>query len=158
MDADKNSLRKIATKQEENHIPGVTMATSKRTWLRRGIIFLVGVVCLLGWFGGQAVQAQDHSKVLLDSGFKQWNVDTPKEKEFFDTHPTDQITTYKQGNKIVHVFKDLGSGLVYAGDNAAHELYLKTVKAQNLTPKSQLDAKEQSDPLFWQMWESEYGP
>jgi hypothetical protein len=157
-DVSKNSLRKIDSKQEEHHIQEVTMTTGNRTWLRHGIIFLVGAVCLLGWFGVQAVQAQDHGKLLLDQGFQQWNVDSPKEKAFFDKHPSDQFTTYKRGDKTVHVFKDPQSGMVYVGDDAAHQQYLQTVKAQNLTPKSRQDAAEQSDPDFWLNWEDEYGP
>lgn len=133
------------------------MKAGKRAWLRHGIILMVGTVCLLGWFGIQAVQAQDHSKVLTDSGFKQWNVDTPKEKAFFKDHPTDTFVTYKRGNKIVHVFKDLGSGIVYAGDNAAHQLYLDTAKGQKMTPKSQQDYTGDRCPDFWQNWEDEQG-
>jgi hypothetical protein len=121
------------------------------------MIFLFGAVCLLGWFGTQTVQAQDHNKMLTDSGFKQWNVDTPQEKAFFKDHPTDKFVTYKRKNKIVHVFKDIGSGIVYAGDNAAHQLYLDTAKGQNMTPKSQQDYTGEQSPGFWQMWAEEQG-
>jgi hypothetical protein len=134
------------------------MTAGKRIWLRHGIIVLVGMICLLGWFGVQAVQAQDHGKVLTDSGFKQWNVDNAKEKAYFKDHPTDKVITYKRGNQTIHVFKDPKTGTVYAGDDAAHQKYLKTVKAQKMTPKTRADAAQANDPDFWQNWEDEYGP
>jgi len=126
--------------------------------MRRQIIVLLCLVGLLGWFGVQAVHAQDHGKVMLDSGFKKWNVDTDKEKAFFKDHATGKIITYKKGNKTVHVFKHPETGHVYAGDDAAHQQYLVKVKAQNMTPMTQEDAAEANDPDFWQNWEDEYGP
>jgi hypothetical protein len=80
-----------------------------------------------------------------------------KEKAFFDNHPTDQIIIYKRNDTAVHVFKDPQSGMVYAGDNAAHQLYLDTAKGQNMTPKSQQDYTGDRCPYFWQMWAEEQG-
>lgn len=126
--------------------------------LKRGLVALVCLVALIGWFGVQAVQAQDHGAMMTDSGFKTWNVDTDKEKAFFDKHPTDKLTTYKKGDKVAHVYKDPKTGVVYVGDQAALQAYLQKTKAQNVTAAAQENAAEQSDPDFWLNWEDEYGP
>ena len=117
----------------------------------------VCTVALVGWFGVQAGQAQDHSSVMQDSGFKQWKVDTPKEQTFFKTHPTDKVITYKRKNQTIHVYSDPQSGNVYFGDDAAHQQYLQKAKAQNMTPKPQQDSDGPSDPEFWDMYMDSQG-
>jgi len=133
------------------------MTKGRANWLGRGLITAVCLIALLGWFGVQAGHAQDHSKVMQDSGFKQWQVDTPKEQNFFKTHPTDKVITYKRKNQTVHVFKDPQSGNVYFGDDAAHQTYLQKVKEMNISPKPQQDSAESSDPDFWLNWEDSQG-
>lgn len=127
------------------------MTKVRATWLGRGLIAAVCLVALIGWFGVQAGHAQDHSTVMKDSGFKQWQVNTPKEQAYFKTHPTDKVVTYKQKNKTVHVFKDPQSGNVYYGDDAAHQTYLQKVKVIKLSPKPQEDSGGSNDPEFWTM-------
>jgi len=126
--------------------------------LKGGLVALVCLAALIGWFGVQAVQAQDHGAMMTDSGFKKWNVDTDKEKGFFDKHPQGKITTYTKGDNVVHVYKDPQTGVVYVGSQPALQAYLQKTKAQNLTAAAQEDAAEKTDPDFWQNWEDEYGP
>ena len=126
--------------------------------LKRGLVALVCLAALIGWFGVQAVQAQDHGAMMMDSGFKKWNVDTDKEKAFFDKHPTDKLITYKKANNVVHVYKDPQTGVIYAGNGDALQAYVKKAQSQGITAKTREDAAEQNDPDFWLNWEDEYGP
>ena len=126
--------------------------------LKRGLVALVCLAALIGWFGVQAVQAQDHGSMMMDSGFKQWNVDTDKEKAFFENHPAGNLVTYKKANNVVHVYKDPQTGVIYVGNGDALQAYVKQAKAQNITPVSRQDAAQQDDPDFWLNWEDEYGP
>ena len=125
--------------------------------MKRQIIIVMCLVGLLGWFGVQVVQAQDHGSVMQDSGFQKWNVDTPKEKAFFDKCPEDKFITYKKANNIVHVYKDPQTGVIYAGDQDALQGYLQKTKNQGMTAKPQEDAEEASDPDFWLNWATEHG-
>jgi len=134
------------------------MKRQKTPGLKRGLVVLVCLAALIGWFGVPAVQAQDHGSMMMDSGFKQWNVDTPKEKSFFGNFPQGKITTYTKGDNVVHVYKDPQTGVVYVGSQAALQAYLQKTKAQSITAMAQENAAEQSDPDFWQNWEDEYGP
>jgi len=134
------------------------MQRQQSSGLKRGLVVLVCLVALIGWFGVPAVQAQDHPSMMQDSGFKQWNVDSPKEKAFFNEFPQGKLITYKKADKVVHVFKDPTSGVVLSGDPADLQSYYGTTKAQGLSPADRADAAEQSDPDFWQNWEDEYGP
>jgi hypothetical protein len=134
------------------------MKRPKFPWLKRDLVVLVIMLALIGWFGVQAVQAQDHGSVMMDSGFKQWNVDTPKEKAFFGNYPQGKIITYQKGNKVCHVYKDPQTGAVYCGDPPALQTYLQKAKAQNMAPAPQENAAQASDPDFWLNWEDEYGP
>jgi hypothetical protein len=136
----------------------VDMQRQKTPGLKRGLIFLVCLVALVGWFGAPAVQAQDHGSMMKDSGFKQWNVDTLNEKTFFDKHPQGKLITYKKADKVIHVFKDPTSGVVLSGDPADLQSYYGITKAQGMSPVDREDAADQSDPDFWQNWEDEYGP
>jgi hypothetical protein len=127
--------------------------------LKRGLVVLVCLTALIGWFGVQAVQAQqDVCTTLSQCGFKKWNVDTDKEKAFFKEFPQGKIITYQKGDTIAHVYKHPETGDVYAGDPAALQTYVQKAKAQNFTPVSRQDAAEQSDPDFWLNWQDEYGP
>jgi len=125
--------------------------------MTRGVFVLVCLVGLLGWLGVQAAHAQDHCSLMLGSGFKQWNVDTAKEKAFFAKHPTDKIMTYKKVDegKVVHVYKDPNTGVVYVGDQAALQAYLQKTKDQGISPK--LVEEVDWDPDFWTMWQDEHG-
>ena len=125
--------------------------------MKHKIIVVACLVGLLSWFGVQAIQAQDHGSVMQDSGFKEWNVDTPKEKTYFEKHPQDKFITYKKENKVLHVYKDPQTGVVYVGDQAALQGYLQKTKDQGMTAKTQENAAEASDPMFWDMWEDESG-
>jgi hypothetical protein len=127
----------------------VDNSKNKEERMKRQIIVVVCLVGLLGWFGVQAVQAQEQGKVMQGSGFKTWNVDTPKEKTFFDKHPQDTITTYQKGDKVLHVYKDPKTGVVYVGDEAALQAYLQTAKGQGMTAKEKQKATEASDRYFW---------
>lgn len=133
------------------------MTRQKPRWLKH-ITVLVCLVGILGLVGAPAPCAQDHSGVLEDSGFKKWNLDTDKEKAYFDQHPEDKFITYKKAENVVHVYKDPETGVVYVGDADALQTYLKQTKAQGMSAKAREDAEEASDPDFWQNWESEYGP
>ena len=133
------------------------MTKVKTTWLGRGLITAVCLVALLAWFGVQAGHAQDHSKVMQDSGFKQWKMDTPKEKTYFKKVPPDQIVTYKRKNQTIHVYSEPKSGNIYFGDDAAYQQYLQKVKAQNITPKSQGPFSNPNDPEFWDMYMDSQG-
>jgi hypothetical protein len=126
--------------------------------LKRGLVVLVCLAALIGWFGVQAVQAQDVCTTLSQCGFKKWNVDTTKEKAFFKEFPQGKIITYKKGDNIAHVYMDPDTGDVYSGDPTALETYMQKAKALNITPVSREDAAEQNDPDFWLNWEDEYGP
>jgi hypothetical protein len=126
--------------------------------LQRGLVVLVCAAALIGWFGVQAVQAQDHPSVMQDSGWNKWNVDTDKEKAFFNEFPQGKIITYKKGDNVVHVFKDPPSGVVLSGDPADLQSYYGASKSLGMTPAEREDAAEQSDPDFWLNWEDEYGP
>ena len=126
--------------------------------LKRGLVLLVCLVALIGWFGVQAVQAQEVCNTLTGCGFKKWNVDSAKEKAFFKEFPQGKIITYKKGDNVVHVFKDPTSGMVLSGDPASLQSYYGTAKAQGMTPVERADAAQQDDPDFWQNWEDEYGP
>jgi len=130
----------------------------RKNTLKHQLIVLVCLVGILGWFGAQAVQAQDHSAVLTDSGFKKWNVDTDKEKTFFDKYPEDKFITYEKAKNVVHVYKDPETGVIYVGDGDALQAYVQKTKAQGMTAKAREDAAEKSDPDFWLNWEDEYGP
>jgi hypothetical protein len=125
--------------------------------MKRSVIVLVCLAGLLGWFGVQAAQAQNHCSLMLDSGFKQWNVDTAKEKAFFAKHPTDKIMTYKKADagKVVHVYKDPNTGVVYVGDKAALEAYLQKTKDNGMSPIPVVVVDW--DPDFWTMWQDEHG-
>ena len=133
------------------------MTRQKPKWLKQ-VILLVGLVAVLGWVGAGAVQAQDHSSVLQESGFKKWNVDTDNEKAFFDKHPGNKFITYKQADNVVHVYKDPETGVVYVGDEDALQAYLNKTEAQGMSAKAREDAAEADDPDFWLNWEDEYGP
>jgi hypothetical protein len=126
-------------------------AKIKEERMKRQIIVVVCLVGLLGWFGVQAVQAQDHGKVMQDSGFKTWNVDKPKEKAFFDKYPQDTFTTYQKGDKVFHVYKDPKTGVVYVGNEAALQAYLQKTKGQGMTAKDRKKASEESDRYFWEI-------
>lgn len=126
--------------------------------LKRGLVVLVCLAALIGWFGVQAVQAQDHPTLMQNSGFKKWNVDTDKEKAFFEKLPQGKIITYKKADNVVHVFKDPPSGMVLSGDPADLKSYYGTAKAQGMSPAERTDAAQQDDPDFWLNWEDEYGP
>ena len=134
------------------------MKRQKTPGLKRGLVVLVCLAVVMGWFGVQAVQAQDQTSIMTNSGFKQWNVDTPKEKTFFEKFPQGKIITYQKGDKICHVYKHPETGAVYCGDPSALQTYTQNCNAQNITPVSQENAAEQSDPDFWLNWEDEYGP
>jgi len=125
--------------------------------MKHQIIVMMCLFGLLGWFGVQAVQAQDQSSVLQDSGFQKWNVDTSEEKAFFDKHPEGKFITYKKKDNIVHVYKDPQTGLIYAGNQDALQGYLQKIREQGMTAKSQEDAEEASDPDFWTNWATEHG-
>lgn len=133
------------------------MTKGRALWLGRGLITAVCMVALLGWFGVQAGHAQDHSSVMQDSGFKQWKVDTPKEKAYFKKVPSDQIVTFKRKDQTIHVYSHPQTGNVYFGDDAAHQKYLIKLKAQNMTPKNQGPFSDPDDPEFWDMWEDSQG-
>ena len=126
------------------------MKRQKKPGLKRGLVVLVCLAALIGWFGMQAVQAQDHPRMMQDSGFDKWNVDTPKEKTFFDKFPQGKLITYKKADNVVHVFKDPTSGMVLAGDPADLQSYYGTAKAQGISPVERADAAQQDDPDFWQ--------
>ncbi len=130
----------------------------RKITFKHQFVILACLVGILGWFGAPAVQAQDHPSMMQESGFKKWNVDTDKEKAFFDKHPTGKLITYKKGDNVVHVFKDPTSGMVLSGDPADLQSYYGTAKAQGMSPADRADAAQQDDPDFWLNWEDEYGP
>ena len=130
----------------------------RKMTFKHQLIILACLVGILGWFGAPAIAGQDHGAVMEDSGFKKWNVDTDKEKAFFDNHPEDKFITYKKANNVVHVYKDPETGVIYAGNGDALQAYVKAAKAQGMTAKPREDAAQANDPDFWLNWESEYGP
>ena len=125
--------------------------------MKSKIFLVVCLVALLGWFGTQSVKAQDHTGMMQDSGFKQWNIDTPQEKTFFNQFPQGKIITYKKGDKVVNVHKDPQTGVVCAGDDTALQGYMQKCQDTGITPKPRQDAAQQDDPMFWDMWASERG-
>jgi hypothetical protein len=129
----------------------------KTTWFRCGVIAMFCTVCLLGWPGMQTSQAGDHETVLLDSGFKKWSADSPKQKALFKTVPPDKIVTYKRKDQTVQVYSHPQSGSLYVGDDQAHQNYLKKTKEKRITSKERRDADTPNDPEFWQMWEDSQG-
>jgi hypothetical protein len=121
------------------------------------IFLVVCLVALLGWFGAQSVKAQDHTGMMQDSGFKQWNIDTPQEKTFFNQFPQGKIITYKKGDKVVHVYQEPQTGAVCYGDDTALQGYMQKCQGTAITPKPRQDADQQDDPMFWNMYASEHG-
>ena len=55
--------------------------------MKRGIFVLICLVGLLGCAGVQTIHTQDHGSLMMDSGFRQWNVDTDQEKAYFAKLP-----------------------------------------------------------------------
>jgi hypothetical protein len=133
------------------------MKRQKPHWLQHKLIVVVCLVGILGWVGAPAVYAQGHGSVVEYSGFSTWNVDTDKEKTFFEAHPQDKFVTYQQKDKVLHVYKDPQTGVVYVGDEGALQEYMQKVKDQGLSAKAREDAAEAHDPEFWQLWEDEQG-
>jgi hypothetical protein len=121
------------------------------------IFFVVCLVSLLGWFGAQGVKAQDHTSIMQDSRFQQWNIDTPQEKTFFNQFPQGKVITYTKGDKVVHVHKDPQTGVVCYGDDTALQGYMQKCQDTGITPRPRGDAAQQDDPMFWNMWASERG-
>jgi hypothetical protein len=125
--------------------------------MKSKIFLVVCLVALFGWFGAQGVKAQDHNSIMQDSGFKQWNIDTPQEKTFFDQFPQGKFITYQKGDKVVHVHKDPQTGAVCAGDDTALQGYMQKCQASGITPKPREDSDQKDDPMFWNMWADERG-
>ncbi len=87
--------------------------------MKRSVFVLICLIGLLGCAGMQTTTSQNHGSVMMDSGFRQWNVDTPQEKAYFSNFPSDKVMTHRRENQVVHVYKDPNSGVVYVGDQDA---------------------------------------
>lgn len=123
--------------------------------MKRSVFVLICLVGLLGCAGMQTTTSQNHGSVMMDSGFRQWNVDTPQEKAYFSTFPSDKVMTYRGENQVVHVYKDPNSGVVYVGSQDALQSYLQKTNNQGMSPKPQGEGTW--DPDFWTMWQDEQG-
>jgi hypothetical protein len=130
----------------------------RKAILKPKLIILVCLVGMLGWVAAPGLCAQGQGAVMEDSGFKKWNVDTDKEKAFFENFPQDKFITYKKANNVVHVYRDPETGVIYVGDGDALQAYVKKAQAQGMTAKPREDAAQPKDPDFWLNWQDEYGP
>jgi len=64
--------------------------------------------------------------LLTTAGFNRWEVneETPKRQALLNSIPPGKLTTFERGSEVYHAYADVGSNVLYIGDDAAYQRYL----------------------------------
>ena len=107
--------------------------------------------------GGQTLPQEVTTEYLLTAaGFKRWEVndDTPKRQALLENISPGKLTTYKRDGEVYHTYADVGSNVLYIGDDTAYQRYLTLAGNRKLCQR----VPGTNQAQFWEcMQESQEG-
>ena len=113
-----------------------TMAKWNRAWFLATICLILVALLVCGCAGGgqtlketggQTLPQEVTTEYLLTTaGFKRLEVndDTPKRQALLNNISPGKLTTYTRDGEVYHAYADVGSNVIYIGDDAAYQRYL----------------------------------
>jgi hypothetical protein len=86
--------------------------------------------------------------MLENAGFEKWPVYkdyTPERSALMSSIPKGQMTTFRVGGSVYHVYNDENSQTLYVGDELAYQRYLSMTQGKNVCQRVESPEGQQ----FW---------
>lgn len=134
------------------------MKRQKVLWMK----WFLGIALLIFLLSGTASSQPQASPskvegMLTAAGFKALPVNNPKRQAILQKVPPRQLVPHQKGQKMLYVYADPETKVLYVGDDAAKQRFINEAVLKKLEERHRTVATPSSDPEFWSMWEDSQG-